>query len=158
GEGGVPRVWDDGRGRHEHNSPPLREQSEGRDRLDLDERAARERADADRGPSGRRVPDMAAVDLVHAGKVSEVEEEDSRLDELVQAAAGALEDRAQVLHDLLGLLLHRRPCELPGGELNPELSGDEDEVSDADRLVVGGTLKGTRSLLGSDDLFLRHGG
>src|SRR5206468_378099 len=105
--------------------------SDVRDRLDLHERAARKRADADRGASRGRVADVAGVHLVHAGEVVEIEEEYRRLREPVETASGGFEDRAQIPHDLLRLLLHGRPGELSRRELDSELTRDEDEVADA---------------------------
>src|SRR6478735_2954131 len=73
------------------------------DRLDLDERARRELRDLDRRACRRRRSDVLRVHLVHAREVVEALEEDGRLDELVERASRRLEDRAQVLEDLLGL-------------------------------------------------------
>ena len=116
-----------------------------RDRLDLDLRARRQRRDLDGCAGGRLPADMACVDLVHGGEVAEVGEEDRRLDEPVEPAAGLLEDRAQVREHLLGLL--RDPSrELRRARLQPELAGDEDEARRHDRLRVRRALeRGRRS-------------
>ena len=58
------------------------------------------------------------------------------LDELVETASRRLEDRAEVRHDLLRLLGDASARERSRLEADPELAGDEDEISDPDRLVV----------------------
>ena len=100
---------------------------------------------------------MRGVHLVHRREVVEALQEDRRLRELVQAAPRLLQDRAQILHRLLGLLGdaaadHPAPV---GGEA--ELAGDEDEAADLDGLVVRRSLERSGRTLGADDLLLCHG-
>ena len=98
---------------------------------------------------------MGRVDLVHRGEVAEVLEEDGRLDEPVEAGAGLLEDRAQVLHHLLGLL--RDPLHgLLVTRLQAELAGDEDEARRLHSLVVRRSLERCGRALGADDLLVCH--
>ena len=59
--------------------------------------------------AGRLLADVPRVDLVHPLEVAEVGEEDGRLHDPVETAAGLLENRLQVPEDLLRLLLDRRP-------------------------------------------------
>src|SRR6476660_428716 len=114
------------------------------DRFDLDEGAAREARDLHRRPRRRAIADVLRVHLVHAREVAQVHEEDRGLDEIVEAAPGRLEDRPEVRHALLGLLGDTRPGELAGLETDSELTGDEDEIPDTDRLVVGRSLERAR--------------
>ena len=128
---------------------------EQRHRLDLDQRAGGQLCDLD-GRTGRRsVTDVCCVDLVHRGEVTEILEKDGRLHEPVEAAAGLLEDRAQVLHHLLGL--GRDPVD---GRLvsrpKAELAGDEDEPGGLHGLVVRRSLERRGRALGADDLLLGH--
>src|SRR5262249_5156087 len=75
-----------------------------RDRLDLDPGARGERRDLHSCARGRRGPHVTRVDLVHRAEVVEVDQEDGRLDQAVEAASGLFQNGSQVLEDLLGLL------------------------------------------------------
>ena len=121
------------------------------DRLDLDERAGRQGRHLERGARRRLVADVLRVDLVHAGEVVEVLEEDSRLDELVQTRARGLEDRPEVRKDLLRLLADRASHELRVTGLERHLAGDEYEPAGHDRLRVRSALKRRRRCLRSND-------
>ena len=115
-----------------------------------------QRRDLDRGARGRTVADVARIDLVHRGEVAEILEEDRRLDELLEPAARLLEDRAQVLEHLLGLLCDSRADHLLLARPQPELPGDEDEPAGLHRLVVRRALERRRGLLRPHDLLLCH--
>jgi SAM-dependent methyltransferase len=128
---------------------------ERRDRLDLDEGAGRELRDLDGRPRGRLLADVLRVDAVHRLEVAEVLEEDGRLHEPVETAAGFLQDGSQVREDLLGLL--RDPArDLGVARLQAELPGDEDEAARRDRLRVRGALERRRCGLGADDALVAH--
>ena len=64
--------------------------------LDLDKGAGRELRHLDRRPCRRLLTDVLCVDGVHRLEVVEVLEEDGRLHEPVEPAAGLLEDRLEV--------------------------------------------------------------
>ena len=61
-----------------------------------------------------------------------------------------------VPHHLLGLLRDGLARELTRLEHDPELAGDEDEIADPDRLVVGRALERARGAVGADDVLVRH--
>src|SRR4029077_10021952 len=126
------------------------------DRFDLDESAAREGRDLHRRPRRRAIADVLRVHLVHAREVAQVREEDGGLDELVEAAACRLENRPEVRHDLLGLLGDARSGQLAGPEVDSELAGDEDEISDPDRLVVRRSLERAGCAVRPNDVLLGH--
>src|SRR5918999_689669 len=127
-----------------------------RDGFDLDLRAGRKLRDLDRRPRRRRLADALRVDLVHPLEVVEVDEEDRRLDDPVEARACFFQDRLQVVEDLLGLLLDRVADDLGVVGLERELARDEHEPVRADRLRVRRALERRRRPLRPDDLLL-HG-
>ena len=106
--------------------------------------------------AGGRSPTCCAYTSFIPREVGEIDEEDRRLQEVVETAPRRFEDRGEVPHDLLGLLLHGRPGELARLERDPELTRDEHEVTDADRLVVRGALEGPGRAIRPNDLLLRH--
>src|SRR5215210_3356572 len=127
-----------------------------RDRFDLDPDARRKLRDADRGPGRERLADPAGVDLVHPLEVAQIDEEDGRLDDPVEARAGLLEDRLEVVEDLLGLLGDPLPHHLPVVGPQPELAGDEDEAAGNDRLRIRRALERRGRLLGPNGGLVCH--
>ena len=104
------------------------------DGLDLDECAGRKLGDLDGRAGGRLVAHVLLVHLVHAGKVVQALEEDRRLDEAVEPAAGGFENGAEIRERLLGLLLNRVADDLRVIRPERELAGNEDEPRRLDRL------------------------
>src|SRR3712207_4054959 len=84
--------------------PPALGGLEVRDRVDLDQSAAGEGSHLYRRACGRPIADAGAVHGVQLLEVSEVGQEDRHLEEVLEARAGLLEDRLQVVERLLGLL------------------------------------------------------
>lgn len=69
--------------------------------LNLDVCAEGQLLDADAGAGRLLVGQVGDVDLVDGAKVGHVGEVNVELDDVVQVAAGGLEDSLEVVHDLL---------------------------------------------------------
>src|SRR5687767_14284011 len=86
------------------------------------------------------------IHLVHRRELSEVDQEDRALHDLVETAARRLEDRGHVVEHARRLELDLTADDLAGGGIDPYLAGSEDEVAARDRLAV--RADGPRRLLG----------
>jgi len=120
--------------------------------LDLHPAPEGEGGDLD-GGAGRRVGlEELTVDLVHAGELVDVLEEDRAFDHVLQARASGLEDGLEVLQGLVSLALDVGSGEVLGSRTNAQLAGGEDEIAQADALGIG--ADGGRRLAGGDDLLV----
>ena len=79
------------------------------DEVDLDQRVLDQQAGRADGGARRRHGEIFLPDLVEGIEVPQVGEEDLRLDDILERAAGRLERRPQVFEDVAGLLLDLRP-------------------------------------------------
>src|SRR5262249_22010808 len=105
---------------------------------------------------GRHFPDEPPVDVVHAGEVVEVRQEDRCLHDPVDAAARGFENRLQVQEHPLRLRLDRLARELRGAGDKSELTRDEHEPAGRDRLRIRSSLERSRSPFCPHGCFLRH--
>ena len=98
---------------------------------------------------------MLRVDLVHAGEVGQVLQEDGGLHEVRERRARSLEDRPQVREHLLGLLRDVARDELLLARAERQLARDEHEPVRLDRLRVRCALERRGCRFGAND-FLAH--
>jgi len=117
---------------------------------------AREGGDLDGGASREIAGEILAVDLVHAGEVREVREEDGALHDVGKGQPLIVEDALHVFQHAAGLVLDVAGDELAGGRIDGNLPGAEQEVANADGVVVG--TNGRRALGGFDDGFSHAAG
>ena len=91
--------------------------------------------------SGRRVGrERAAPFLVHAREVRRIAEEEGHADDLVERAAGRIEDRLDFGQALPRLLHDGRPDDGPGRRIERALPWHETESGGLYRLTVIGGL------------------
>ncbi len=114
----------------------------------LDERASRQRGDADRGAGGIRLREIRGHDLVHLGKMREIGEIHVQLDRIGERPACGLGDRPQVREHAMDLRLDAFD-QLAAPGIQPDLSGQIDRVSRAHGLGIGSD--GRRGVVGADD-------
>src|SRR5262245_25196846 len=77
---------------------------------------------------------MLRVDAVHRGEVTHVLKKDTGAHDIIEAPAGRLQDRRQVLEDALRFGLDPPLDHLAGRRILADLSAEEEETVDLDRL------------------------
>ena len=92
-----------------------------------------EPGDLDRRSGGWRVDEVARVHLVHRDEVIHVREKHRRADDVFEAAAGGLEQRADVSHDTIGLTADIAVHDRARCRVDRDLAGDEKKIAGADR-------------------------
>ena len=107
----------------------------------------------DGGARRKIAREKLAVNLVHAGEFREVGEEDGALHDVRKGQALVIEDALHVLQHAARLVLDVAGDELAVGRIERNLPGAEQQVTDADGVIVG--ANGRRALGGFDDGF-RH--
>ena len=101
--------------------------------------------------SGREAAgEVLGIDLVHGGKVVDVSQEHSGLDDVVAGQVGLSQNGLDVLQGLFGLSLNAALHQVAGGGINGQLAGQEDQAADADSLRVG--ADGGGGILGGNDV------
>jgi len=92
------------------------------------------------GGAGREVGgEVLRIHLVHAGEVRQVGEEDGALDDVREGELLVVEDGFDVPQDAVGLGLDVTGDEVSSGRINGNLAGAEQQVADADGVVVRAT-------------------
>src|ERR1035441_1814465 len=98
--------------------------------------------------SGRAGPEVAAVDFVHGGEVSQVFQEDGAAENLLHANARSLQNGGEILEHAVGLGAYVSGYDLLSGGINGHLSGCENQALGSNGLRVGSD--GLRGLGGRD--------
>src|SRR5690348_8651633 len=96
------------------------------DALDLDARAARQGRDLHGRARGPVRAELLGVDLVHRRELREVGEEDRGLRDAVEAGAGGIEDRGEVVEHAPRLLADVSRDEVTALRVERDLTGAED--------------------------------
>ena len=104
--------------------------------------------------AGPVVAEPGGVGAVHLGERAHVGQEDGRLHDVAEAAAGPREDRREVVEDAVRLLGDRPGHELHRGRVERDLPGGEEEPSGRDPLRVG--ADGFRGVVDGDGAKLAH--
>ena len=102
-------------------------------RVDLDAHVARKPRDLHGCPRRRRIEDKATVDLVHRDEIIQIGEKHGRADDVFEAAAGGLEQRADVSHDTIGLTADIAVHDRARCRVDRDLAGDEKKIAGTDR-------------------------
>src|SRR5579864_1792724 len=118
-------------------SGPLRWASvQNEDRVGLDECAARQSRDADRGAGRIGLAKITGHDLVHAREMREIGEVNGELHHVREGASRRFCDRLQVGEDALNLILDALD-ELPARRIEPDLARKVNGIARTYRLRVG---------------------
>ena len=108
-----------------------------RDYFNLDTGAFRQRGDLDGGSRRKVRGEVFGIDLVHPGEIREVRHVHCALDDIGEGQLLVVEDGLHVLQDAVGLGLDVTRDEIPGGRINGDLAGAEQQVLDAHGVIVG---------------------
>ncbi len=105
-------------------------------------RAPGQRGDLDGGAGGKISGEILRVNFIHAREIREVGEENRALDHVGEGQFLIVEDGLHVLQDAVGLRLDVASDEVAGGGIEGNLAGAEEQVADADGMVVRAVTAG----------------